>query len=79
MAGCAATVFSTVLTFVLWFCSILVLRLTPLTGAALLLASLGLTVCLAALAWLVLTLWERTRQRTGHRAGRRTRHRAGGR
>ena len=61
MDGCAAAVFTTVLTFVLWFCSILILRLTPLTGAALLLASLGLTFCLAALGWSVLTLWGRTR------------------
>jgi len=72
VAGCAAAVFSTVLTFVLWFCSILILRLTPLTGAALLVASLGLTTCVAMLGWLSLTLWERTRRRARRRARRQT-------
>ena len=63
MAGFAQAVFTTVLTFALWFCSMLLLRLTPLTGVALLLASLGLTLCLATLGWLILTLWERLQRR----------------
>ncbi len=48
-----------VLTFILWFCAMLILRLTPLTGPVFLLASFGLTFFLGALGWSVLTLWIR--------------------
>jgi len=47
----------------LWVGSLLLLRLTPLTGLAFFLASFGLTWFAALLGWSVLTLWERHRAR----------------
>jgi hypothetical protein len=59
--GWVPSIFSGALALMLWFCSVLLLRMTPLTGAGFLLASLGLNFGLAALGWSVLLLWERLR------------------
>jgi hypothetical protein len=64
-AGWVATTVSAVLTLGLWFCSMLILRATPLAGAVFLLASFALTVVLAGLGWSVLTLWGRLRPHRG--------------
>jgi hypothetical protein len=43
--------------------SLLLLWLTPLTGAAFFLAAFSLTLCTELLGWSVLALWERHRAR----------------
>jgi hypothetical protein len=64
-----AAVFSSMLAVMLWVGSILLLRLTPLTGVAFWLASFGLTLGVGLLGWSVLALWERHRRGGGRPAG----------
>jgi hypothetical protein len=59
----AAAVFSSIVAVMLWVGSLLLMRLTPLTGLAFFLGSFGLTLCAVLLGWSVLTLWERHRAR----------------
>jgi hypothetical protein len=61
--GWVASIVAGVLAFVLWFCSVLMLRMTSLTGAGFLLASLAVTFGLSVLGWSFLALWERAKLR----------------
>lgn len=61
--GWVASIFAGVLAFVLWVCSLLLLRMTSLTGAGFLLASLAVTFGLTVLGWSFLVLWERVKLR----------------
>ena len=59
-----AAIFSSLLGVILWIGSALLLWLvTPLTGAALVLAALGLTFCIGLAGWSAMALWERRRRR----------------
>ena len=58
-----ASIAAGVLVLVLWCCSVLMLRMTSLTGAGFLLASLAATFGLTVLGWSFLALWERVKPR----------------